>query len=266
MRKFLVVAIPALALLSPARAAEQAVPRKPLDPALAKMAGMVGGVWSNDDPKFRVEFRYDWAFNQTAVRGIGITDKGGPNETVVESTFGWDPGKKTAYDLDQHGSERFYKGTLHVDGDRLVLEFATLIGPPASWRSVSRFPDKDTYQFTIYGRKDGKWTPVVKQTLKRKERPADESRQITEDVIDAPLDDSLFSQVVPADYKLTTQTLELPKLGTTVACAPVPYRSLGHRQGNPAPGGDTQALAAALAAPALGRSTFARCASGAAAS
>ena len=152
------------------------------------MADMIGGVWSNDNPKFRVGFRYDWAFNQTAVRGIGIIDKGGPNETPVESTFGWDPAKKTVYYLDQHGSEGVYKGTLHLDGDSVILDFETLIGPPAMWRSVGRFPDKDTYQFTIYGRKDSKWTPVVEQTLKCRQPPADESRQITEGIIDAPPD------------------------------------------------------------------------------
>lgn len=188
MRKLLLAASAALALLSPARSEDKPVSRKPPDPALAKMAGMIGGVWSNDNPKFRIEFRYGWAFHRTAVRGIGVIGKGGPNETPVESTFGWDPAKKTVYYLDQHGSEGVYKGTVHLDGDSLVLEFETLIGPPARWRSVARFPDQDTYQFTIYGRKDGKWTPVVKQTLKRKRLPADESRQITEGIIDAPLD------------------------------------------------------------------------------
>ncbi len=180
--------VAALGLISRAQAEDKTVPRKPIDPALAKMAGMIGGVWCNDNPKFRVEFRYEWAFNQTAVRGIGIIDNGGPHETPVEATFGWDPQKKSVYYLDQHGSERVYKGTTRLDGDSVVLEFETLIGPPAKWRSVGKFPDKDTYQFTIYGDKDGKWTPIVEQTLRRKQPPADESCQITEGIIDAPLD------------------------------------------------------------------------------
>jgi uncharacterized protein YndB with AHSA1/START domain len=188
MRILLFAALAALGLLSAERAEDRTVPQKPRDPALAKMAEMIGGVWSNDNPKFRVEFRYDWAFNQTAVRGIGIIDKGGPNETPVEATFGWDPDKNTVYYLDHHGGERVYKGTARLDGDSVVLEFETLIGPPAKWRSVGKFPDKDTYQFTIYGDKDGRWTQVVEQTLKRKEPPADENRQITEGIIDAPLD------------------------------------------------------------------------------
>jgi uncharacterized protein YndB with AHSA1/START domain len=175
-------------LLPPAQAEDKTTSRKPLDPALAKMAAMIGGVWSNDNPKFRVEFRYDWAFNQTAVRGQGTIDKGGANETPVEATFGWDPHKKTVYYLDQHGGQQVYQGTLRLDDDNVVLEFETRIGPSAKWRSVGRFPDKDTYHFTIYGDKNGKWTPVVEQTLKRKQPPSDESRQVTEGTIDAPLD------------------------------------------------------------------------------
>ncbi len=188
MRTVLLAALAMLGALSPARAEDKPVPRKPLDPALAKLAEMIGGVWSNDNPQFRVEFRYEWAFNQTAVRGIGVIGKGGANEAPVEATFGWDPDKKAVYYLDQHGGAQVYKGTVRLDGDNVVLEFETFIGPPARWRSVGKFPDRDTYRFTIYGDKDGKWTPVVEQTLKRKQAPADESRQITEAVLDAPLD------------------------------------------------------------------------------
>jgi uncharacterized protein YndB with AHSA1/START domain len=188
MRILFIASLASLALLSEAHGKDKTTPKKPLDPALTRMAGMIGGVWSNDNPKFRVEFRYDWAFNDTAVRGIGIIDQGGANETPVEATFGWDPDKKTVYYLDQHGGERVYKGTVRLDSDSVVLEFATLIGPPAKWRSVGKFPDKDTYQFTIYGDKNGQWTPVVEQTLKRKWPSADESRQILEGIIDAPLD------------------------------------------------------------------------------
>src|SRR5262245_23986750 len=103
MRMLLAAALAALGVLSPAQAQDKTVSRKPLDPALAKMAEMIGGIWSNDNPKFRVEFHYDWAFNQTAVRGIGVIDKGGANETPVEAMFGWDADKKTVYYLDHHG-------------------------------------------------------------------------------------------------------------------------------------------------------------------
>ena len=105
-------------------------------------------------------------------KGQGV-EKGGAGETPVEATFGWDAGNKTVYYLDQHGGKQVYKGTVCLDGESVVLEFETLIGPPAKWRSVGKFPDKDTYEFTIYGHKDGKWTPVVAQTLKRKRPPID---------------------------------------------------------------------------------------------
>ncbi len=102
--------------------------RKLLDPALAKLAAMIGGVWANGDARFPVEFRYDWIFNQSAIRGIGAI---GPARTPVEVTFGFDPEKKSVYYLDFHGSERIYKGTVRLDGDNVVLEFETLVGPPA---------------------------------------------------------------------------------------------------------------------------------------
>src|ERR1700686_1145016 len=98
-----------------ADAADKAVPearKAPLDKTLAKLSGMIGGVWVNNDPKFKVEFRYEWAFDMTAVRGIGVIDKGGPNESKVESTLGWDPVKKSVYYLDVHGGDTVYHGTV----------------------------------------------------------------------------------------------------------------------------------------------------------
>jgi uncharacterized protein YndB with AHSA1/START domain len=170
----------------PALAEDKSAPPAKLDPTLAKLATMIGGKWMNDNPKFKVEFRYEWAFNKKAIRGLGVIDKGGPNETAVESTMGWDPGKKAVYYLDSHGGSTVYKGTITPDGDLLRFEFETLIGPPGKWRSEVKFPDKDTYAFTIFGEKDGKWSPVVSQTLKRRNAPIDESRQIIEAVIEAP--------------------------------------------------------------------------------
>src|SRR5215471_15793024 len=121
MRVFSISTLAVLAVLAALGADDKPADRKPLDPALAKLAEMIGGVWSNENPKFRVEFRYVWAFNQTAVRGIGIIDKGGPNETSVEATFGWDPDKKAVYYLDCHGGERVYKGTALLEGKKVIL-------------------------------------------------------------------------------------------------------------------------------------------------
>jgi uncharacterized protein YndB with AHSA1/START domain len=180
----LIVCGPVLA----ARAEDKPAAKAELDKTLVQLSNLVGGVWSNDNPKFKVEFRYEWVFNKTALRGLGVIDKGGPNETAAEATMGWDPVKKAVYYVDFHGGSTVYQGTITSDGDRLRFDFETLIGKPAKWRSEAKFPDKDTYQFTIFGEKDGQWTPVVEQALKRKPLPVDASRQITEGIIDAPLD------------------------------------------------------------------------------
>jgi uncharacterized protein YndB with AHSA1/START domain len=187
MRIFFLATLAATCLLSCLRADDKPAGKADLDDTLAKLSNLVGGVWANDDPKFKVEFRYEWAFKQTAVRGIGVIDKGGPNETAVEATMGWDPVTKSVYYLDIHGGSTAYKGTIKQDGVELRFDFETMIGRPAKWRSSAKFPDKDTYQFTIFGEKEGKWSPVVTQTLKRRQPPADESRQVTEGIIDGPL-------------------------------------------------------------------------------
>ena len=158
------------------------------DKALAKLANFIGGVWSNDNPKFKIEFRYEWVFKKTAIRGTGFIDKGGPNETVIESTIGWDPTKKAVYYVDFHGSSTLYKGTIKLDGDEMQFDFETAIGRPGKWRSTAKFPEKDIYESTILGEKDGKWSPMVTLTLKRKSLPADENTQVAEGIVDAPLD------------------------------------------------------------------------------
>jgi uncharacterized protein YndB with AHSA1/START domain len=160
-----------------------------LDPTLVKLSQLIGGVWTNDNPKFVIEFRYEWAFNKTAIRGRGTIDRGGPNETEIEATFGWDPGKKAVYYLDSHGGSEIYYGTVKSKGDELQLEFTSLVGSPSKWRSVANFPDKDTYAFTIFGEKAGKWEPIVKSSLKRKQPPADAGSQVTEGVVEAPIAD-----------------------------------------------------------------------------
>jgi hypothetical protein len=135
--------------------------------AFARLSPFVGGTWSNDNPKFVVEFRYEWALNKTVIRGKGTIDKGGKNETPVEANFGWDPAKKKVYYLDFHGGEQVFYGTVQVKDDTLQYDFETIVGKAAKWRSVGTFTNADTYEFEIFGDKDGKWVQVVKQTLKR---------------------------------------------------------------------------------------------------
>jgi hypothetical protein len=73
------------------------------DQTLAKLSQLVGGTWTSDNPKFVVEFRYEWAFDHKAIRGLGVIDKGGLHETQAEAMLGWDPINKTVYYLDCHG-------------------------------------------------------------------------------------------------------------------------------------------------------------------
>jgi hypothetical protein len=135
--------------------------------AFATLAQFVGGTWSNDNPKFLVEFKYQWALNKTVIRGTGNIDKGGKYDAHVESNFGWDPAKKKVYYLDFHGGEQVFYGNVRAKGNELHYEFEAIVGQTAKWRSDGKFTNPDTYEFEIFGEKDGKWVPVVKQTLKR---------------------------------------------------------------------------------------------------
>ena len=159
-----------------------------IEKTMAKLSQLIGGTWINTDPKFVVENHYEWAFGKKAIRGFGVTDKGGPHETLIEVVLGQDPVNKTVYYLDCHGGDSVYKGRVKLDGDDIVFEFATIIGKPAKWRETLQFLDKDTMQFTIFGDKNGQWTPVVKQTSKRRQPEISSSAQITEGVIEAPVD------------------------------------------------------------------------------
>ena len=138
------------------------------DEAFAKLAQFLGGTWTNDNPKFVIEFRYEWVLNKTAIRGIGTIDKGGPHEARIESTLGWDPVKKTVYYLDFHGGEQVFFGTVTITGDQFQFDFDTIVGKAAKWRSVGKLSNSNTYEFTIFGQKDGQWEPQHKIALKRK--------------------------------------------------------------------------------------------------
>ena len=177
MRPLVLVLCTLLSLQSLPRAEDKPAGSAEQEKALAKLSNFIGGVWTNNNPKFKIEFRYEWVFKKTAIRGVGFIDKGGPNETVVESTIGWDPTKKAIYYVDFHGSSTLYKGTIKLDGDEMQFDFETAIGRPGKWRSTAKFPEKDIYESTILGEKDGKWSPMVTLTLKRKSLPADENTQ-----------------------------------------------------------------------------------------
>jgi uncharacterized protein YndB with AHSA1/START domain len=159
------------------------------DPTMAELSRLVGGSWSNDDPRFTIENRYEWAFGNAAIRGLGVIGKGSPAESQGEAIMGWDPVGKSVFYVDCHGGKSLFQGTVKKQGDELIFEFATLVGKPGKWREVARFADQDTFQFTLYSEKEGKWTPVVNQTLKRKHAEKSADKLVTEGMIDAPVDE-----------------------------------------------------------------------------
>jgi uncharacterized protein YndB with AHSA1/START domain len=177
-------------LVSTRAADEPAVRNGTEDPekTMAKLSQLVGGTWVNTDPKFVVEVRYEWAFARKVIRGLGVTGKGGPRETPIEAIIGPDPDNKTVYYLDFHGGDNVLKGTVKLESEDVIFDFATIIGKPAKWRETLRFTNKDTMQFTIFGEKDGQWIPVVKQTSKRCRPKASTAEQVVEGMIGAPVD------------------------------------------------------------------------------
>jgi uncharacterized protein YndB with AHSA1/START domain len=177
------VVFPTLAADQPAVKTDTADAQKTLD----KLSQLVGGTWVNENPKFVVEFRYEWAFDKKVIRGLGAIDKGGPHEEQGEAILGLDPVNKNVFYLDCHGGETVFKGTVKPEGEDLVFEFTTIIGKPAQWREVLRFTDKDTMQFTIFGDRGGKWVPVVKQTSRRKQQKVESTELVTEGIIEAPV-------------------------------------------------------------------------------
>jgi len=156
---------------------------------MAELSRLVRGAWVNHDPKFVVENRYEPAFGGTAIRGRGVVGKGSPYESQNEAFMGWDPVGKSVFYVDCHGGNTVYKGTARKEGDDLIFEFATAVGQPSKWREVARFTDTDTFRFTIYGEKEGKWAPVHSQTLRRKPIDAGPGTLVTEGIIDAPVEE-----------------------------------------------------------------------------
>ena len=189
-RAFLTGCLLACGLTAPSLTADDAAAKTAASDAektLSKLSQLVGGTWVNEDPKFVVEFGYDWAFDKKVIRGIGAIGKGGPHEQKGEALLGLDPVNKTVFYLDCHGGDTVFQGTVKLDGEDLVFEFTTIIGKPARWREVLRFTDKDTMQFTIFGEKAGKWIPNVKQTSRRKQPKVESNELVIEGVIEAPV-------------------------------------------------------------------------------
>lgn len=172
---------------SSARAVDSPVSagKKPLDPVMAKLAPLVGGIWINDDPKFVVENRFTWGFDNTVIRGRNILAKGTATEKHGDAYLGWDPAAKNVYYVDCHGGSEVFKGVVTAEGDEIIFDFATIVGAPATYRESLIFTGKDEYKFTIYAKQKDKMVPVVRMVMHRKTE-SDPHRLVTEGVVDAP--------------------------------------------------------------------------------
>jgi uncharacterized protein YndB with AHSA1/START domain len=173
-----------LAFAIDARGADEPA-KKPLDPVLAKLEPLVGGVWINDNPGFVVENRFTWAFNNTVIQAHATLGKGSAHETYGAGYMGSDPIAKNVYYVDVHGGDSVLKGTVATAGDEFVFEFITIVGKPAKYRETMKFVSKDEYTFTIFADKNGTWTPMVTMTMHRKQE-TDPHRLVSEAVVDAP--------------------------------------------------------------------------------
>jgi uncharacterized protein YndB with AHSA1/START domain len=181
----------ACAPIGPSHAADDAEKKpdaalKEAEKTLARLSNLVGGTWVGGDEKFGVDFRYEWAFDRAAIRGLGVIGKGSPHAQQAEAVLGIDPARKTVYYVDFHGGTSVFQGTVKLEGDDLVFEFATLVGAPARWRQVASFPDADTLRFTIFADKDGKWAPVMTQTSRRRKAETRADQVASEGIIEAP--------------------------------------------------------------------------------
>ena len=141
---------------------------KMADPALEKMAALVGGKWYFQDKNgFKVQHTYEMAMNGKAVRGNGIIAIGTPGEMQVETLYGWDPVAKSAYYIDFHGHDSVYKGTIKAEGNSLLLDFETLIGAPGKFKARIDLVDPNTMRSVIVGKKGDTWVDLHTFEFKR---------------------------------------------------------------------------------------------------
>jgi uncharacterized protein YndB with AHSA1/START domain len=189
MVTFLVAALlsPGLAREASPQAGQGDVVRT--NPAMTELSKLIGGTWSNNNSKFLIENRYEWAFGGTAIRGTGVVGKGSPGEAQIESIVGWDPVGKSVFYIDCHGGKTVFQGIVKQESDHLLFEFATTVGKMSKWRETLKFTDPNALQFTILGEKDGNWSPVRSETLTRKTGRPDAGKQVTEGIINAPVEE-----------------------------------------------------------------------------
>lgn len=165
------ITLAALAVM-PALAGRAADPEPAQDPVMKKLSNLVGGRWetpSRDGKSLPfASTKWEWTADHQALAGNGVIGQGTEHPVHGEARLGWDPAAKQVYYLDSHGTQTVYFGHVHLEGDTMVYEFKTLVGPPSEWISREVFEDPNTLKAEMIPVKNGK--PVgdpIPLTLKR---------------------------------------------------------------------------------------------------
>jgi hypothetical protein len=130
-----------------------------------KIGLFTGGKWVGEsvgeDGKPRVEWTYEWSADKRILKGEGVI-----YGAECESRIGWDPDEERGYYIDIHGPETVYLGYMALEGQEIVSDFESVVGPPGVFRSRGRFADPDTYTARLQEVQDG--IAVDKHDLKLK--------------------------------------------------------------------------------------------------
>lgn len=135
-------------------------PAADADPVIKELGKLVGGKWVarlGPNKDYIVDGKAEWTAQGRALRWTGSIGSGRPDSVQIASMMGWDPVNKTVYYLDSHGHDTVYKGSVRKEGNKLVYEFETIVGPAGKWKNEQTMPDKDTLHSQLWEWKEGRW-------------------------------------------------------------------------------------------------------------
>jgi uncharacterized protein YciI len=143
-------------------------PAADADPVIKELGKLVGGTWIarlGPNKDYIVDGKAEWTAHGRALRWTGAIGSGRPDSIQIASMMGWDPIKKRVYYLDSHGHDTVYKGSVRKDGDKLVYEFETIVGPDGKWKNEQTMPDKDTLHSQLWQWREGKWVKAGEEGI-----------------------------------------------------------------------------------------------------
>jgi len=115
---------------------------------LDKIGLMAGGRWvseqKNEDGTPKIEWTYEWSPCKRVLRGTERI-----YDVVCETRLGWDPVEERIYYIDIHGPELVYFGYMTEEGNELVFDFESIVGPEGVYRTRGCFLDENTYRSRI---------------------------------------------------------------------------------------------------------------------